>query len=116
ALAVALADDDDGAALARLIETEAAILAVLFEIGGLHVTAEVARVHFRDLALSADHAALQFGRHGFAQLVRQNESRLVGHAEVAGERKHALALPLVTETRDGCEVAFDREFAGREQR
>ena len=113
---VALADHDDRLALAVLVHGEAAIDAAGGEVGGLHIATEVARIDFRDLALSADRAALEFDRHGFPQLVRQNESRLVGRAQIAAEGEHALALDLVAEHRDGAEVGPQRQLVGGEQR
>ena len=114
-MAVALAHDDDGLALAVLVHGEAAIAAVLLVVRGLLVAAEVGAVHLGRLALAAHDAAPQLLRHGLAQLVGQHEGRLVGHAEIAGERQGGLALHLVAEDRDGAEVGAERELVGGEQ-
>jgi len=114
-MAVALADDDDGLALAGLIGGEAAVAAALGVIRGLAVAAEIGSVDFGLFALSADHAALQLLRHGLAELVSQDESALVRHPEIAGERQGSLALHLVAEDRDGREIGAQRQLVRGEQ-
>ena len=49
-IAAALADDDNDLTLAVLVDGETAIDALLLEVGGLHVAAEVAAVHLSRLA------------------------------------------------------------------
>src|ERR1700682_4554194 len=73
-------DDDHDLALAVLIFGKATINALLFQVGGLDVAAEIFAVDFSRLAFIADNAAFHFLSHGFAQLVQQNECRLVGEA------------------------------------
>src|SRR5436853_608876 len=79
-------------------------------------SAQLPAVYFRNLALAADHATFQFLRHRFPEFVGEHESRLVGHAEIAREGEHALALHFVAEDRDGGEVAFERQLVRGEQR
>ena len=99
--------------LPDLVFEQAAITAVLFQVGGLHVAAEIAAIDLRHLALAADHAALQFRRHRFAELVQQHEGALVGDAQIARERQRRLALDLVAEDRDGREIAAQRQLVAR---
>jgi hypothetical protein len=54
-------------------------------------------------------------RHGLAQFVRQNESGLVLHIEIAGEGEHAFALHLVAEHRNGHQVGPERQLVPGEQ-
>ena len=115
-VAAALADDDDDLALAVLIASEAAVPAILFQIGGLHVAAEIAAIDFRDLAFAAEHAALHFGGHRFAHLVQQHESGLVGDAQIAAHGERRLAFHLVAEDRDGREIGAQRQLVAGEQR
>ena len=114
--AIALAHDDDGLALAVLIDGEAAIPAVLLVVRGLLIAPEIGAVDLGHLALATDDTALHLLRHGFPQLVGQDEGALVGHAEIAGERQGGLALHLVAEDRDGAEVHAERELVRGEQR
>ena len=112
-LAAALADHDHDLALAGLVSAQAAVNAVLLQVGGLHVAAEVGAIDFGLGAVVADLAALHFLGHGFAQLVREHEGRLVGQAEIAAQRQHRLALDLVAEDRDGREIAAQRQLVAR---
>ena len=43
------------------------------DIGWANIAAEVAAIDFRHLALTTDHAALEFGGHRLPQLVQQHE-------------------------------------------
>jgi len=47
--------------------------------------------------------------------VRQNEGGFVLNTEVAGERRHALALYLIAEDRDGGEVGAQRHLVKGEE-
>ncbi len=114
-MAVALANDDDGLPLARLIGGEASITAALGMVRGLAIAAEIGAIDFGLLALSADRAALQFLRHGLAELVSQDERRFVGHSEVAGESQGSLALDFIAEDRDGREIGAQGQLVRGEQ-
>ena len=59
---------------------------------------------------------LNLGSHRLPEFVRQNETRLVGRAQVAAQGEHALALHLIAEDSDCHEVAAQRELAAGEQR
>ena len=115
-VAATLADHDHDLALAGLIAEQATVAAVLAIIGGLDVAAEIAAIHFRNLAFAADNAAPQFCRHCFAQLVEQHESALVGDVQIAGERQRRLALDLIAEDRNGREIAAQRQLVRGKQR
>src|SRR5205823_5225889 len=114
--AATLADHDHDLALARLIDPQPTIAAVLAIVGGLHIAAEIAAVDFRPLALAADCGLPNLACHCFAHLVSQNERRLVLRPEIAAERQHALALDLVAEDRDGHQIGPQRHLMKREQR
>src|SRR3984957_10511624 len=109
-IAAALRHDNDHLALAALIFGEATVNTILLAIGGLHIPAEVTAIHFRRFAFPADHTALQFLCHRFAQLVQQNERTLVGDAKIAGQCQRRLALYLITEDRNGREITTKREL------
>ena len=70
---------------------------------------------FRDFAFPADHTALHFLCHRFAEFVLEHECTLVGHTQIAAEGEHALALHFVAEDRDGREIHTEREFVRGEQ-
>ena len=91
------------------------VAAVFTEVRGLDVAAEIAAIHFSDFAFPADHAALQFGCHGFAEFVQQHESALVGDVQIAREGQRRLALDLIAEDRDGCEIAAQGQLVAGEQ-
>jgi len=109
-MAVALADDDDGLALAGLIGGEAAVAAALGMVRGLAVAAEIGAVDFGFLPLAADRAAFQFLGHGLTELVSQDERALIGHAKIAGESQGGLALHFVAEDGDGREIAAEGQL------
>ena len=96
--------------------TKAAVAAVLFEVRGLDVAAEIAAIDFRNLAFAADHAVLELARHRLAELVQEHEGALVGQAQIAGDRQRGLALDLVAEDRDGREIHAQRQLVRGEQR
>ena len=106
-IATALADHDNDLALAALIASKATVAAILAEIGGLHVAAEIATIDFRDLAFAADNAALQFSGHRFADFVQQHESGLVERPRSRERASATLALNLVTEDCDGRKIHFN---------
>lgn len=55
-IAATLTDDDD-LAHAVLVASKAAVPAVFFLIGGLHIAAEISTINLSDLALAADNTA-----------------------------------------------------------
>src|SRR5204862_8080922 len=87
--AAALADHDHDLALARLVDPQPPIPAVLATVGWLHIAAEIAAVDFRPLALAAC-GLPNLTSHRFAHFVRQHECRFVLRPEIAAERQHAL--------------------------
>jgi hypothetical protein len=107
---------DDDLALAGLVLPQTAIPPVLAMVCRLDVTAKIAAVDLRALALAADRAQADFGRHRFPDLVREHESRLVLRPEIAGERQHAVALDLIREDRDRHQVRPQRHLMEGEQR
>jgi hypothetical protein len=115
-LAAALTDHHDNLALARLVDAQATVLAILAEVRGLHVSAEVGAINFGFGTIVADLATLHFLRHCLAQLVRQHERRLVGQAKIAAHGQHALALHFVAEDGDRREVQAQRQLVAGEQR
>jgi hypothetical protein len=80
------------------------------------MTAEVGAIDLCRPALAAKAKRVSAGRHGFTQLVCQNERSLVLDIEVTGEGEHALALHLVAEHYDGYEVVPERQLVVGEQR
>ena len=75
--------------------------AIFFEVGGLHVAAEVTAINLSLFAFTADNAAFHFFCHGFTQLGQQNECRLVGQTQITREGECALALHFIAEHGDG---------------
>jgi hypothetical protein len=94
---------------------KATVETVFLAVGRLHVTAEMATIDLGNFAFAADRAALHFLGHGFAHLMAKNESGLVGQAQVAGHRQHALALDLVAEDRNRREIAAQGQLVRGEQ-
>jgi hypothetical protein len=93
-----------GLALPGLIRREAAIGAVLTDVGGFHVPSKVCGIEFRRLAFAADRPALHFGCHSLAELMGKHEGALVAYPKVAGKSQHRLPLDLVAEHGDGAKV------------
>lgn len=114
--AVASADDDDTLTLAVLVDGKTTIAAVLFEVGRLHVAAEVAAVDLDFLALATNNAALHFFGHRLAELMQEHESSLVGRAKFAGHSESVLALHFVAVEGDRREIYPQRELVRREER
>lgn len=112
-LALALAHDDNALALARAVRFQAAILANLSAIFRLHVTAEIAAVDF-DRAI--ERAANLFLRHRFAQLVREDEGRLILAVQIARQMQGGNALRTVAEDHDGGQQIDERELAAGKNR
>ena len=91
--ALALASDNDDAALAGLVLGKAAIHAVLFEVGWPNVAADVGAI---DLDRAGERCALAISlADRFAELVAEHEGRPVLHVEIAAELQSADALGAV---------------------
>ena len=103
-VAIPLTDDDHALPLAVLVLGQPPIPAVLAMIGGLLIAAEIAAIDLCHLADAADHPALQLGCHRLAQLMSENEGRLVLNAEITAQRQRALALHLIDEDGDARQV------------
>jgi hypothetical protein len=95
-------------ALAVLIDGQTAVVLV---VRRLDVAAEVAAV---DLDTTRRHGALVLGRHSLAELVGQDESRLVLAVQVAAQLERAMPLGSVREDGDGEQVVPDGELAADE--
>jgi hypothetical protein len=80
-----------------------------------YMTTEVGTIDLRSPPFTTDGKRKNAGRHGLAQLMRQNERGLVLDIKVTGEGEHALALYLVAENRDGHEVVLKRQLVVGEQ-
>jgi hypothetical protein len=76
----ALAYDDNNLTLAILIASETTVDAICLEVGGLDVSPKISAINLSLFAFTANSAALEFFRHGFAQLVQEDECRLIGQA------------------------------------
>ena len=109
--AVALTNNDDDPALARLVHRLAAINAVGFLVGRADVAAEVSAI---DLDLTGSLMLGDLSADRLAQLVRENERRLVLAVEVAGELQGRVALGAVHEDRHGHEDVPQGHLAGGE--
>src|SRR5579864_3413304 len=109
--AVALAHDDNTAALAGLISCKATVATVLFPIRGLHIAAEIGAI---DLDATGNLFAADLGCHRFADFVREHEGGFVLAIEIAAKLKRRMSLGAVDEDRDGEEVIPHRELAARE--
>lgn len=85
----ALTQGDDYAALAGLVPSKAAVNAVFLDVRRADVTAEVGAINLDTLAHGL---RMDFGRHGFPELVGEDERGLVLAIEVAGKLKGRDAL------------------------
>lgn len=111
---IALARDDDNAALAILVLGEATIDPVLFPVGGFEVAAEVSAV---DLDLASEFVGgLLLGGDSFADFVRHDVSRFVLAIEIARELQRAMAFRAVGEDGDGEQVRPDWQLAAGKDR
>lgn len=111
---IALAHDDDNAALAGLIAGKAAVDPVFLEVGGADAAAEVPAINL-DLAFQAVNGGL-FGGKGLAELVSEHERRLVLHVKIAAELQRRMPLGTVDEDGDGEEVIPDRQLTAGKDR
>ncbi len=96
--ALALAGDDDDAALAGLVLGKAAVDPVFLAVGRLDVAAEITAIHFNR---AGERCTLDFGGDGLAELVSENEGRLVLAIEIAGKLEHRNTLDRVRKDDDG---------------
>jgi len=113
--ATALAHDHDDPALARLVLGQPPVDPVGGPVLRPDVATKIRSIDLDRTPFAADPQPLHAGRHGFAQLVRQHERRLVLHVQVAGEGEHAFALHLVAEHRDGQQIGQQRQLMPGEQ-
>lgn len=111
--AATLASDDHDAALLALVLGKAAVDAIFLEIGGADMTAEIATIN---LNRTRKRRALDLRGDGFAELVSENESRLVLAIEIAGELKHGNALDRVRQDDDGGKEVNEGHLATVEDR
>ena len=114
--AVAFADHDDNLALTILIAEQATVAAVLTEIRGFDIAAEVTAIDLCDFAVAAKRSASHFLSHRFAEFVQRHESGFVGEAEIPAHCERRLAFDLVAKDRDGREVGFQRQLVRGKQR
>ena len=112
---VTLADRHHHAALAVLVLGKAAVLAVLLLVGRLDVATDIAAVDFHLFPFATHDDAAHLGRHGFPELVAEDEGRLVLDVQIAAHLKGADALGRVDEEDDGRQVIADRQLVIREQ-
>src|SRR5258706_14514855 len=101
--------DDNHLTLAILIASETAVDAMLFQVGWLHIAAEVAAIPLTLFAFTADNATAHFFCHRFAYLVQQHECGLVGQAQVTAQGERALALHFVAEFFLACLAVMELE-------
>jgi hypothetical protein len=79
------------------------------------MTTHMAAVDLDDPAGTSDPGAFHFRCHGFADLVGQDEGRLVLDVQVPRQRQRALTFDLIDENRDRGEIGADRQLAESEQ-
>jgi len=70
--AAALADHNHDLALARLVDPQPTIAAVLTAVGRLYIAAKIPAVDFGPLALATDSGLANLASHRFAHLVSQD--------------------------------------------
>jgi hypothetical protein len=104
----ALAQHYDNAAVTVLVCGQAAVLAVLLPVLRANMTAEIRAV---DLHHAVEVHGVIARRHRLAQLVRQDEGRLVLAGQVARELERRNALGRVDEDADGGEQIDKRHLA-----
>ena len=114
--AIALADRHDATALAVLVLRQAPVLAFLLPVFLPDMPANITAVHFGNRAGTAEVGVPHFSGHRLAQLVGQDEGRLVLDTEVAGQRQSCFAFDLVGENHDGGKIETERQLVEGEQR
>src|SRR3990167_1972639 len=108
-----IAERDNDAALASLEARQAAVDAVFFEVGGADVPAHVATV---DRRCSVNFGGAGFARDSFADFMREDESRFILNAKIAGELQRGKAFGGVREDADRAQKVHEREFPAGEDR
>ena len=111
--ALALAGDDNDAALAGLVLRKAAVDPLFLAVGRFDVAAEIAAVN---LDRTRERCTLDFGGDGFAELVSENEGRLVLAIDIAGKLEHGDALHRVGKDDDSSEKVNESHLAVGEDR
>lgn len=109
----ALAQDHHDAAGAGLMDREATVDAVFLEVCRADVTAEVGTVHLDNVVQGL---ALDLGRHRLAELVAEDERRLLLAVEVAGHLEAGDALHGIGEDADRGQEVDERHLPGGENR
>lgn len=82
--ALCFASNNDNLALAGLVLAAAQVFTVFAAIAGLHIAAKISAI---DLYITAQSTLGASQRYGFAHLVAENESAVVGNAKVAAHLK-----------------------------
>ena len=77
------------------------------------MSAEIGAVDFDRAGELGFVGVVNLRAHRIAQLVGENERRLVLNVEIPAQRESTYALDVVTEDRDGREVVADRQLAGK---
>ena len=109
--AIFLAGDDDNAALAGLVDSEATVNPVFLVIGGANMAAKIRAVN-RDFARYRSGRFL--GGEGFADFMRKDEGGFVLHVQISAQLKRAMAFGAVHEDGDCQKDGLNRELATRE--
>ena len=107
--ATAFPSDRNHLAVAVLVLPKATIPAILFLVRGLHISAGIHTVDLDNFAVLADRHPAKLERHRFPDFVREDVSRLVLGAQIAGQRRCGLALSLTgSQKRSSPESALAR--------
>lgn len=109
----ALTERDNDAALAGLMLCLAAVYTVLNAICGANVTTDIAAINL-DMAIKF--LAVDLGSHRFAELVAENESRLVLAIQIAGHLQGGDAFRAVHEDADRRQDVGEAHLARGEDR
>ena len=111
--AATLAHDDNTAALAGLVFGQAAVLAIIFVVGGLNMAAEISAINFHSAGKCN---VLHFRSHALAQLVGHDVGGAILAIEVARKLQRANALRAIGEDRNSGENVPHFHFAAGENR
>ncbi len=110
---LALAGHDHDAALASLVLSKTAVDPVFFAVGWLDMAAKIATVN---LDRAGKGSALDFGSDGFAELVSENEGRLVLAIDIAGKLEHGDALHRICENNGSSKKVNESHLPAGEDR
>jgi hypothetical protein len=113
--ATSFAHRDDHFAIRRSVLCEPTISSIDGQIFRSDMATEICTIDFRGPPFAADLQRLRARGHRLAQFVSQDKSGLILDIKVPREGKHAFALHLIAEQRDGHQVAFDRKLVRGEQ-